>query len=94
MDYRKNFSENLSTLRKTQGVSMSKLGEYLSVTNEAVRLMEKGKRSPSFEVLCALADYFGVSLDYLTGRSDCPDMLVKDKDGNTVVIECMAPPKK
>ena len=73
---------------------MAKLGEYLSVTNEAVRLMEKGKRSPSFEVLCALADYFGVSLDYLTGRSDCPDMVVKDKDGNTVVIECMAPPKK
>lgn len=94
MDYRKNFSENLSALRKSQGVSMAKLGEYLSVTNEAVRLMEKGKRSPSFEVLCALADYFGVSLDYLTGRSDCPDMVVKDKDGNTVVIECMAPPKK
>lgn len=72
MDYRKNFSERLCALRKGKGESMAALGEYLSVTDEAVRLLEKGKRSPSFEVLCALADYFDVSLDYLVGRSDDP----------------------
>lgn len=72
MDFRKNFSERLSTLRKNKGVSMAALGEHLSVTDEAVRLLEKGKRSPSFEVLCAIADYFDVSLDYLVGRSDDP----------------------
>lgn len=70
MDYRKNFSERLCALRKDKGESMATLGEYLSVTDEAVRLLEKGKRSPSFEVLCTLADYFDVSLDYLVGRSD------------------------
>lgn len=94
MDFRKNFSGRLCLLRKYKNVSLAALGEHLGITDEAVRLLEKSKRSPSFEVLCALADYFGVSLDYLTGRSDCPDMVVKDKDGNTVVIECMAPPKK
>ncbi len=72
MDFRKNFSEHLSTLRKEKGISLIVLGEYLSVTDEAVRLLEKGKRSPSFEVLCALADYFDVSIDYLVGRSDDP----------------------
>lgn len=73
MDYRKNFSERLCALRKDKGESMATLGEYLSVTDEAVRLLEKGKRSPSFEVLCTLADYFDVSLDYLVGRSDDPN---------------------
>ena len=72
MDFRKNFSERLSLLRKQKGVSLATLGEYLGVTDEAVRLLEKSKRSPSFEVLCALADYFNVSLDYLVGRSDDP----------------------
>ena len=72
MDFRKNFSERLVVLRKNKGVSLLELGGYLSVTDEAVRLLEKGKRSPSFEVLCALADYFDVSLDYLVGRSDDP----------------------
>ena len=51
---------------------MKELGEVISVSDEAVRLMEKAKRSPSFEVLCALADFFNVSLDYLVGRSDDP----------------------
>lgn len=73
MDFRKNFSERLCVLRKEKGVSLVALGEQLSVTDEAVRLLEKGKRSPSFEVLCALADYFDVSLDYLCGRSDDPN---------------------
>lgn len=70
MEYRKNFSEHLVVLRKQKNVSLVSLGQYLGVTDEAVRLLEKGKRSPSFEVLCALADYFDVSLDYLVGRSD------------------------
>lgn len=53
-------------------MSMASIGSELGVTDEAVRLLEKGKRSPSFEVLCSLADYFDVSLDYLVGRSDDP----------------------
>ena len=72
MDNRKFFSERLSALRKDKGLSLVALGSVLSVTDEAVRLLEKGKRSPSFEVLIALADYFDVSLDYLVGRSDDP----------------------
>lgn len=68
MDFRKNFSERLGLLRKQKGVSLAALGEYLGVTDEAVRLLEKGKRSPSFEVLCALADYFEVPIDYLMGN--------------------------
>ena len=74
MDFRKNFSERLSALRKERGISLATLGDYLSVTDEAVRLLEKSKRSPSFEVLCALADYFGVSIDYLCGRTDKPEV--------------------
>lgn len=73
MNYRKNFSECLSSLRKQSGMSLVALGEALGVSDEAVRLMEKGRRSPSFEILIALADYFDISLDYLVGRSDIPE---------------------
>ena len=74
MDFRNNFSIRLSALRKGKGLTLAVLGKYLNITDEAVRLLEKGKRSPSFEVLCALADYFDVSLDYLCGRTDNPDV--------------------
>lgn len=74
MDFRKNFSEHLHNLRINKGISLAHLGECLGITDEAVRLLEKSKRSPSFEVLCALADYFGVSIDYLVGRTDKPEV--------------------
>ena len=61
-------------MRKERGLSLIALGEQLSITDEAVRLLEKGKRSPSFEVLCALAEFFGVSIDYLVGRTDNPNI--------------------
>nr|WP_325306760.1 helix-turn-helix transcriptional regulator [uncultured Oscillibacter sp.] len=32
--------------------------------------MESGEHRPSLDTLIALADHFGVSLDYLAGRSD------------------------
>lgn len=72
MDSRIIFSERISALRKAKGITLLSLGEQLSVTDEAVRLLERGRRSPSFEVLIALADYFDVSIDYLVGRSDDP----------------------
>ena len=66
------FSERLLTLRKEKKLSQSQLAEQLSVSFHQVRKMEKGQRAASIEVLCALADYFDVSLDYLVGRSDDP----------------------
>ena len=73
MDYRNNFSQRLNLLRSEKSISMASLGALLGITDEAIRLLEKSKRSPSFEVLCSLADYFDVSLDYLVGRSDNPE---------------------
>lgn len=75
MGYRENFSDRLLSLRKSKNLSMKDLGSVANVSDEAIRLLEKAKRSPSFEVLCALADFFDVSLDYLVGRSDDPTRL-------------------
>lgn len=66
------FSERLKTLRAEKGVRQSELAALIGVRNTAVSMMESGSRSPSVEVLCALAGYFDVSLDYLVGRSDDP----------------------
>ncbi len=70
MNYKNIFSDRLLDCRKSVGISQKALANVLGVSDAAVTMMEKGKRSPSFEVLIALADYFNVSLDYLVGRSD------------------------
>lgn len=75
MKYMNSFSERLLSCRKTAGLSQKALANIIGVSDAAITMMEKGKRFPSFEILCALADYFNVSLDYLVGRSDTPYML-------------------
>jgi transcriptional regulator with XRE-family HTH domain len=70
MCYEKNFPNRLAALRQEMKQSLQQVGDAVGVSNQAISLMEKGKSLPSFNVLCLLADYFGVSLDYLAGRSD------------------------
>lgn len=74
MEYRTIFAERIAKLRKYSNLSMSELGKIVGVSDEAIRLMERGKRAPSFDVLLQLSDYFHVSLDYLCGRSDNPNI--------------------
>lgn len=73
MSYRENFSSRLLDLRTRKKLSMKDLGVIVGISDEAIRLMEKARRSPSFEVLCSLADYFDVSLDFITGRCNNPN---------------------
>jgi len=73
MNYRENFSTNIRKLRKERNMTTRALADILGITNQAVSLLELSKRSPSFEVLCAMADYFDVSLDNMVGRNDNPD---------------------
>ncbi|MCL2337697.1 MAG: helix-turn-helix domain-containing protein [Firmicutes bacterium] len=72
MDLKNNFASKILYLRKTHQLSLSALGNAVGISNQAISLLEQGKRSPSFEVLIALADYFDVSIDYLVGRSEEP----------------------
>lgn len=72
MDNRSVFAQRLLELRKANNLSLVALGAVLNISNQAVSLLEKGKRAPSFEVLIAIADHFNVSIDYLVGRSDDP----------------------
>ena len=67
------FAERLSALRKEKKVSQLQISQHVGVSFHQISKMEKAQRAASIEVLCALADYFDVSLDYLVGRSDDPE---------------------
>lgn len=67
------FSSRLLELRKAHRLSQTQLGEIAGLTQTAIVKIEKGERAASIEVLCALADYFDVSLDYLVGRTGADD---------------------
>ena len=64
--------ERLSQLRKEAQIKAEELAAGVGVKVRMVYLYEKNSAKPSFDVLVKIADYFGVSTDYLIGRSDDP----------------------
>lgn len=67
------FSERLVFLRKERHLTQKQLALELKLSELAIQNYESQRRKPAFDVLISLADFFGVSLDYLVGRSDTPD---------------------
>lgn len=59
--------ETISRLRKQHHVTQEQLSEALGVSFAAVSKWERGVATPDLPRLMALADFFGVSLDTLTG---------------------------
>ena len=64
------FPARLRKLREERRQSRVVVSELCGLDRGAVRCYERGERSPTLEALVALADYFEVSLDYLTGRTN------------------------
>jgi transcriptional regulator with XRE-family HTH domain len=62
----------LRRFRKTFELTQIQAAKAAGVTVTMYQFYEYGKSEPTASVLCRLADYFDVSLDYLCGRSDDP----------------------
>ena len=64
------FYERMRELRKEHGETQAQVAAAAGMTDRQYQRFETGKQKPGFDSLLALADHFGVSLDYLAGRSD------------------------
>jgi len=60
-----NFAENMKQLRKSKEITQEKLADILGVTGQTVSRWELGICYPDLELLPAIANYFGVSIDML-----------------------------
>ena len=66
------FAERLRELRNEAGLTQEGLSKELNgaITPSAIGLWELKKRTPNLEAVIVLAEYFGVSLDYMAGLED------------------------
>ena len=64
-DIRITIANNISSLRTEEGMTQLKLAEALNYSDKAVSKWERGESLPDVTVLKAIADYFGVTVDYL-----------------------------
>lgn len=68
------FNERLRRLRKERGLTQSQTAEHLSIAWRNYQRLEKDGNAPSFLTFVKAAEFFGVSLDYLAGRTDAREV--------------------
>ena len=59
---------NLRKLRKEKG--LSQIAVQTGIEQALISKYENGERVPPTETLMQLADFYGVSMDYIMGRTD------------------------
>lgn len=64
------FQRRLRELRRREGISQQVLSDRCGIAKHAIVRYERGQRCPSMKNAEVLADFFGVTLDYLWGRSE------------------------
>ena len=80
------FADRLKELRREKGVTQKQMAELLCLKNDRTyRQYEAGNIDPPTSKTEILADYFGVSVDYLLGRTNYS----QDADGT---IKVKVPP--
>lgn len=84
--------ERIKELAKARGITLGALEEKLGLSRNSIYTIKNKK--PSAERLQLIADYFGVSTDYLLGRTDNPAIAGDSKEytwqGKTLNVEEMA----
>lgn len=70
----------IAELRKSQKLSQKAFGSIIGVAQNTISNWETEKREPDNESLKKMADYFGVSVDYILGRDE-EKPIPKDEDG-------------
>ena len=67
--YHSPFAENLRAIMEERGDDQVKLGKKIGVSQQSISQYMSGVTSPRLETAQRIADLYGVSLDYLSGRS-------------------------
>lgn len=80
------FNRIITLLRKERGITQKQAAADLGVSHALLSHYEKGIRECGLDFVVRVADYYGVSCDYLLGRS-------ADRSGLTLTVEEIPSPE-
>lgn len=72
------FAGRIRQLREMKSLSQAGLARNVKFSQSTVAAWELGQREPTLQGLQTLADFFGVPVDYLLGRTDTPLQAVQE----------------
>ena len=88
--------DTLKQIREKHGLTKRELCEKTGISERAYLTYEFGEREPKISVIQKLADFYGVTTDYLLGREPAPnpfaDLNLSEEDEAKVVAKYMSLP--
>ncbi len=88
--------DQLKKLRESRNLTKKQVADSIDVTERAYITYEYGQRDISTETLNKLADFYGVTTDYLLGREPTPnpfaDLNLSEDDEAEVIAKYMSLP--
>lgn len=76
------FGERLKLLRSNIGITQADFAEKFEISRGTIAMWETNKRQPDHDTLLKIADFFQVTVDYLLGRTDAPNLAIpKEMEG-------------
>ena len=82
------FAQTLCSLRTDRGLTQETVAAALGISPKTLSKWENGASEPELSLLCALADYYGVSVDRLLGRKDCEKSQADALDEELALLTC------
>ena len=70
-------ASRLKMARENKDLSKTEVAKALNIATSSMTYYEQGKAIPSIDKLYALADYYGVTMDWLCGRVNKNDAVLK-----------------
>lgn len=71
----KESGKRIKELRKKRGLTQEQLGEAVGLSYKTINYIENGVRGTTIDNMEIMADYFGVSIDYLVRGKELDDGL-------------------
>lgn len=78
------FNERFKYLRNKKDLSQQELADLLGISKSSVNMYERGEREPGLETLELIADFFNVDMDYLLGKSECPNKYAYNQNNDNI----------
>ena len=70
IDLSRSFSDTMAALRRERGLSQRAAAADLRISQALLSHYENGAREPGLDFVCRACEYYGVTADYLLGRTD------------------------
>ncbi len=68
------FSDRLKELKQSHSTTQKEISKSANISDRAYRNLESGVSVPNMNTLILIAEFYNVSLDYLVGRTNNPEV--------------------